>query len=251
MPESEMEIRNEAGERLDITFHPGERVGNLVLLGHGVTGNKDRPLLVAVAQGLSRLGWPCMRFSFSGNGESEGSFEESTIHKEVGDLEALIRSVTLEKRIAYVGHSMGAAVGVLTAKKNLHIQCLVSLAGMVRTAEFVEREFGDVEVGEGCMWEDEQFPLSHKFDRDLREIGDVLDCAATVMQPWLLIHGADDDVVPVSDSEAAYDAARCEKKLCVIPGEGHSFSDESYQSIVNSIADWLDATIGAEGISAV
>lgn len=248
MSQSALEIRNDKGEKLDITFHPGEKLDRLVLLGHGVTGNKDRPLLVALAKGLAQRGWPCMRFSFSGNGDSEGVFEEATISKGVRDLEALIGSVSLEKRIAYVGHSMGAAIGVKTAEKNLHIQCLVSLAGMVRTAEFVDREFGDVEPGKGSMWGDEEFPLSVEFDKDLRQIGDVMGSATKVMQPWLFVHGEEDDVVPVADSDAAYEIARCEKKLCVIPGEGHSFSDESYASVVRAIGDWLDQAFGDPGI---
>ncbi len=244
MSQSALEIRNEVGEKLDVSFHPGERLGNLVLLGHGVTGNKDRPLLMALAEGLSRRGWPCMRFSFSGNGNSEGDFEDATITKGRSDLESLIRSVSMEKRIAYIGHSMGAAIGALTAEKNLHIQCLVSLAGMVNTAAFVEREFGDVVPGEGCMWGEEEFPLSKQFNEDLREIGDTLASAAKVMQPWLFVHGEDDDVVPKSDSDEAYAAARCVKKLCAIPGEGHAFSDESYPTIVATVADWLEARLG-------
>ena len=43
-------IRNPQGERLDYTYHPG--IGEaVVVLGHGVTGNKDRPFVVALAEG--------------------------------------------------------------------------------------------------------------------------------------------------------------------------------------------------------
>lgn len=238
------EIRNEAGERLDVSFHGGTRLDALVVLGHGVTGNKDRPLLRAVASGLAAKGWPCLRFSFSGNGGSEGRFEDSTITKGVGDLAAVMATVPQEKRIAYVGHSMGAAVGVLTARKRMSPQVLVSLAGMVRTADFLEREFGEVVPGEGCMWGEEGCPLSRVFAEDLRGIGDVLGAAGELMQPWLLIHGTDDDVVPVKDSKDAYAVARCEKRLVELPGEGHSFGEESYQQIVNSIDAWLRVCFG-------
>lgn len=45
------EIRNRHGERLDYTFHAGEAGGkNIVVLGHGVTGNKDRPFVVALGE---------------------------------------------------------------------------------------------------------------------------------------------------------------------------------------------------------
>jgi uncharacterized protein len=237
-------IKNGNGETLDVSFQGGTRLDAIVILGHGVTGNKDRPLLKAIAKGLAAKGWPCLRFSFSGNGDSEGNFEDSTITKEMEDLAAVMKTVPQEKRIAYVGHSMGAAVGVLTANKRMSLQTLVSLAGMVRTADFLDREFGDVVPGEGNMWDEEGCPLSTTFANDMRHIGDVLDEAAEVVQPWLFIHGADDDVVPVADSRDAFAVAKCEKRLIEIPGEGHSFSEESYQQIINAIDSWLKQSFG-------
>ena len=86
------EIRNRHGEQLDYTFHEGERVSPkyIVVLGHGVTGNKDRPFVVALGEGLAAAGIPALRFSFSGNGGSEGKFTDSTISKEVEDLGAVL-----------------------------------------------------------------------------------------------------------------------------------------------------------------
>ncbi len=107
------EIRNEHGERLDYTYHKGS--GNrIVVIGHGVTGNKDRPALIALAEGLAEAGISTLRFSFSGNGESEGEFIDSTITKEVSDLGSVFDALGNYK-ICYVGHSMGGAVGVLRA----------------------------------------------------------------------------------------------------------------------------------------
>ena len=73
---------NRHGERLDVSFHHGDKNDRLVILGHGVTGDKDRPLLVAVAEGLAAAGWSCLRMSFAGNGHSEGDFRAATISKE-------------------------------------------------------------------------------------------------------------------------------------------------------------------------
>ena len=206
------QIRNQQGERLDVAFHGGTKMGALIVLGHGVTGNKDRPLLVAVAEGLAARGWPCLRISFSGNGNSEGKFVDSTITKEIGDLSAVLATVPQEKRIAYIGHSMGAAVGVLTASRRMDIQALVSLAGMTHTAEFVTREFGEVEPGKGFMWDEEDCPLSEAYVEDLKSIGNTLEAAAEINQPWLLIHGTEDDVVPLKDSLDAFSAAKCSKQ---------------------------------------
>lgn len=238
------QITNPQGERLDIAFHGGTKLGTLVVLGHGVTGNKDRPLLIALAEGLAAKGWPCLRLSFSGNGESEGKFEESTISKEIEDLSAVLATVPQEKRIAYIGHSMGAAVGVLTASRRMDIQALVSLAGMTHTADFVAREFGDLEPGKGCMWDEEDCPLSVAFVDDLKSIGDTLNAASQTNQPWLLIHGTTDDVIPLKDSQDAFHAAKCRKELLEIPGAGHVFEEESYPRIVGAVDDFLNSCLG-------
>lgn len=236
---TDSEIRNRSGERIDHTFHPGNRADALVILGHGVTGNKDRPHLVALAEGLAARGWPCLRISFSGNGGSEGRFQDSCITKETGDLQAVLDAVPDTAKAAYVGHSMGGAVGVLTAARDLRIRALVSLAGMTRTADFVQREFAGVTPGDGFMWEDANFPLSSTYVDDLRLIGDTVSAAEAVTQPWLLIHGDADDVVPIQDGRDAFDAATGEKEFLALPGAGHSFDEESYPKIVEAVDRWL------------
>ena len=77
------EIKNGHGERLDYSFHGGEG-DRIVVIGHGVTGNKDRPALVALAEGLAEAGISALRFSFSGNGESEGGVYGFHYHKRGG-----------------------------------------------------------------------------------------------------------------------------------------------------------------------
>ena len=244
---TDCEIRNRSGERIDHHFHPGTRADALVILAHGVTGNMDRPHLVALADGLAARGWPCLRISYSGNGGSEGRFEDSCITKEIGDLQAVLDAVPDTAKAAYVGHSMGGAVGVLTAARDLRIRALISLAGMTHTAAFVQREFGDVTPGQGCMWDDENCPLSETYVDDLNSINDTLSAAEAVTQPWLLIHGEADDLVPVQDSRDALAAAICEKQILEIAGAGHSFDEANYPELVAAVDGWLTLSFGEVG----
>lgn len=237
-------IENSSGEKLDITFHPGAKRDSLVILGHGLTGNKDRPLLVALAEGLSARGWPCMRISFSGNGQSGGRFEDATITKEVGDLQAVLDAVPDWVRVAYAGHSMGSAVGVLTAAVDLRIRALVSLAGMAHPAAFYEREFGDLIPGKDCMWEEADCPLSEAFAADMKNIGSIIPAAASITQPWLIIHGSADDLVPLQDSKDALAAAVSRKQFLEIENAGHTFDETSYPRIIDVFDGWLTAHFG-------
>lgn len=233
------EFRNGHGEKLDTAFHPGTKDGVLIVLGHGVTGNKDRPLLVSVAESLASRGWPCLRMSFSGNGLSEGDFRESTITKECDDLRAVLDALPEETKIAYIGHSMGCAVGVKVATEEPRIKVLVSLAGMVRTKDFCNAEFGNVTPDKGNMWDEPECPLSRKFVDDMKSIGDLFDDVGQISIPWLLLHGTADDVVLIQDSRDAYDTAEEPKRLIEITGAGHSFDEMSYPQVNAEVADWL------------
>lgn len=240
---NDLELTNRAGERLDHTFHPGTTEGVLVILAHGLSGNKDRPLLLALADGLSARGWPCLRISYSGNGASGGDFTESCPTKEIADLQAVLDLVPRDVRVAYIGHSMGAAVGVLTAARDPRIHGLVSLAGMTDTTGFLKREFSELTPGAGFMWDDESLPYSQVFADDLTQIENTLSAAEAVTQPWLLIHAADDDLVPIQDGKDAFAKAGGEKSWLEIPQAGHSFDEASYPQLIEAIDAWLKTSV--------
>ncbi len=229
-------IRNPSGEALDYTFHAGaQSERRIAVLGHGVTGNKDRPFVVALAEGLAAAGIHALRFSFAGNGASEGRFADATISKEVADLGAVL-SVLDGYSVCYVGHSMGGAVGVLS--RDERIDRLVSLAGMVHTRAFAEREFGAEVPDEGCMWDDPDCPLSQAYMDDMAQIDTVVGRGAEIAVPWLLIHGSEDDVVPMADAHDIVARAGGNAELVVIDGADHVFS-EHVQVMVERVVGWL------------
>ena len=235
------EIRNEHGERLDYTFHEGEG-DRIVIIGHGVTGNKDRPALIALAEGLAAACISALRFSFSGNGESEGAFIDSTITKEVADLGSIIDALN-DYKVCYVGHSMGGAVGVLCAATDERIQVLVSLAGMVHTKAFAEREFGEVTPDEGFMWDEPDCPLSQVYMDDMATIDSVAKRASKFGGPWLLVHGTEDDIVPIEDSHDILQFANEPTELLELPGVDHVFSDDGAVVMVQKVVEWIDRNL--------
>ncbi|HEX6211448.1 MAG TPA: alpha/beta fold hydrolase [Methylomirabilota bacterium] len=238
-------IRNGRGERLDAALHlphpgsPEAAPADLVLIGHGVTGSKDRPWLEALGDALAAAGLAALRFSFAGNGDSEGRFEEATLAKEVGDLGSVLDAVTAwgVGRLAYAGHSMGGAIGVLRAADDPRIASLVSLAGMVHVHAFMKRQFGHLQLGDpmldkpGCPW-------TRSLADDAARIGSVLPQAARLEIPWLLVHGDADELVPLADAFDARAAAGGRPDLVVLPGVDHRFTGAVPQ-LVDAVVPWL------------
>lgn len=239
------EIRNKQGERIDHSFHPGApEKRNIVVIGHGVTGNKDRPFIVTLADGLAKAGIAALRVSFSGNGASEGAFADSTVSKEVDDLGAVLDKLG-GWRVAYAGHSMGGAVGVIRASSDSRIQFLISLAGMVHTHAFAQREFGGVTPGEGFMWDEPACPFSKAYIDDMARIGSVVDKAPRIKVPWLLIHGTEDDVVPLQDSLDICAKANEPRQLVQLAGASHVFAGDHTALMVERVVGWLKAQFAA------
>ncbi|MBX3748259.1 MAG: alpha/beta hydrolase [Verrucomicrobiae bacterium] len=233
------ELRNHRGQRLDFSLHPGRPDhGTLVVVGHGVTGNKDRPLLITLADRLAGAGVSVLRFSFAGNGASEGRFEDCTLSTEVDDLGAILDALP-GWNVGYAGHSMGAAVGVLRARMDPRLRFLISLAGMVHTAAFAEREFGTVTPGVGCMWDKPECPLSPAYVEDMNRVGSVIEAAREIEVPWLLVHGVVDDVVPVQDSRDLMAIGGSSRRLVELPEADHVFSDAHAEAMADAVVSWI------------
>ena len=242
MPPFPSTLQNHLGERLDFTLHrsPDPRAP-LAIIGHGVTGHKDRPLLITVAETLAAHGITALRLSFAGNGASDGRFGESVVTKEVQELGAVIDALGITP-VGYIGHSMGAAVGVLRASEDHRIKFLVSLAGIAHTAAFASRQFGAVEAGHGWMWDKPECPLSHAYMDDMKGIGSVVEAARRIRVPWLLVHGSADELVPPTDSRDLHQAAP-HSTLKEVEGADHRFSDAYGPPVARDIVQWIKAQL--------
>lgn len=242
---------NRHGQKLDYRFHEAAAPvdpSHLVLIGHGLTANLDRPFLKALAEGLAAGGFHALRFSWSGNGASEGEFRESCISREVDDLGSIIDTVTANGyTVSYAGHSMGGAVGVLRASMDSRIRRLISLAGMVETTRFLETEFAGVTPDAGNMWDEPDFPLSFIFANDLRAIGSTMAAAHNIAVPFLMIHGTQDDLVPVEEARALFKSGAGNPGSLIEMDTDHVFSGDATTTMVAEVLHWLTASAEGQG----
>ncbi|MEO0652008.1 MAG: alpha/beta hydrolase, partial [Planctomycetota bacterium] len=180
----------------------------------------------------------------SGNGDSEGDFEDSCPTKESADLGSVLDAVEEAAEelaipeVVYVGHSMGAAVGVLRTSRDPRIARLVSLGGMVHTAAFAERKFGHQQPGD-LMWDKPACPISQPFLDDMREVDSVLPLAPDLTLPWLLVHGDADTVVPPEESTEIAAKAGGAARVVLLEGVDHVFGDAGSQ-MAEAVVRWLE-----------
>lgn len=244
------EIRNARGERIDHAFHAADGDGpsapgtstppaTVVVIGHGVTSHWDRPWQTELSVALAREGIASLLVSYAGNGNSEGRFEDVTPTKEAADLGSVLDALQAwgVRRLAYAGHSMGGAVGILRASTDARVEALVSLAGMFHVDAFMRRTFGHLPYGglmldkPGCVW-------NRALEADAARLGSLHAAAAAITVPWLLVHGDADELVPLQDAIDAQAAAGGRPELVTMPGVDHRFTD-AIDTMTSVVAPWV------------
>ena len=75
-------------------------------------------------------------------------------------------------------------------------------------------------------------------------IGGSSQVGADVAVPWLLVHGTEDDVVPLEDSRDIV-AGAPHASLLELPGAGHVFSDTATTPMIDSVVPWVRDQMGA------
>ena len=207
----------------------------LVIVCHGFSGNKESGgTAVAMADRLASRGFETLLFDFTGCGESEGSWGEITLTRQVEDLGAVVdwaRSQGYGK-IILNGRSFGGATVLAYGAADRQIAAVCTWAAVARPLELFLRLFGEALSLEGDGADKRVFPaesgsayLRRQFFQDLQGYN-LPKCAARIApRPLLLFHGTADRVVPISDAHLLFDSAGEPKELKVIEGADHRFSE--------------------------
>ena len=192
------------GVRLHGWFVPGE--GEVTWLWfHGNGGNishrlEDLTLL------HTHLGVKIFLFDYRGYGRSEGRASERGTYRDArGALDyVLSRQDICPRKIVYFGRSLGAAVAVWLATQH-------QPSGLILESPFASvKDMAKIAFPHLPLY----LLVHNKYD-SLSRIGK-LSC------PLLILHGDEDQIVPISQGRKLYDAARGPKSFYVIPGAAHN-----------------------------
>jgi len=201
---SDMTIETEDGQRLHGWWIPARSpAAGHILFCHGNAGNVgDR---VAHASLLCARGFDVLLFDYRGYGHSSGRpSEEGTYRDARAALACLLEQPNVDAaRVFYLGESLGGAVAVDLALER-------PPAGLVLLSAFTSvRELGRLHYPflPASLLPD-AYPTARRI-HDLRA-------------PLLVLHGDRDEIVPLSQGRALFDAAPGPKRMHVFPGVGHN-----------------------------
>lgn len=194
-----------------------------------------------LAQRLSAdAGWAVLTFNFRGAGDSPGDFSLG------GWLEDVRAAIDHMWRVAEIdgvwvaGFSTGGSLALCAAGEDERVRGAAAFAAPVDFDDwasdprrFLEhaREIGVVRT--------KGFPENlDAWARELREIRPLSLIGKIPPRPVLIVHGSDDEVVPLMDARALADAADGEVELRVLSGAGHRLRHDPRAVAV--LLGWLD-----------
>ncbi len=240
-------FNSDSGFKLYGLLHlPRSKKNTGVVIAHGFTGHKDANFIPELADNLESSGFTVLRFDFSGNGESEGKFEEGTWTKFALDLYSAIEFLKQEqrlKRIVVIGFSMGGAISIIEYVKFQNFHRLVLLAPALKpaTERFIKMAWDQIEQKGFVEFEDvkgRKWRLNRDYFED-RERYDLLKLARKVDIPVLIVVGSKDDTVSIDAIKEFHSQMPLKRRLHIVEGENHVFHN-SVESFWSFIIDFLN-----------
>ncbi len=169
---------------IDLPAAPGERP--TVVICHGFKGFMEWGFFPYLATLLAQRGFVAIRFNLSGTGMQPGDELADLLAVLAATGETLAPGRVDRRRLGLFGHGRGGGDAILAAARSPwrdRVRALVTWAAIADA---------------------DRFPPA-------------------LRAAWLIVHGADDETVPVEEGRRLAGRAGGEKELRVIPGASHTF----------------------------
>jgi putative redox protein len=248
-------------EKVSFPGSHGQLSGNLqipegeirggVVLAHCFTCSKTYKITRNLATGIEAGGFVVLRFDFTGIGESEGDFADTSVTTYVTDIEAAAQYMQRRSfgSCVMVGHSLGGAAVLLAAGKVPTVKAVVTVAAPA-TADHLRHVFTDQDVEHALATGSVEvkiagrtFNISAEFFHDLERHG-TLDHVTALGRPLLVVHGTADRIVAIEESERIFAAARQPRWFAAIPTADHLFTRQDHvEKAARTIVGFLDAVL--------
>jgi len=238
---------NSRGQRLAGLFYACSALESALIVCHGFSGSKEGGgRALRMAEYLARPGMGVLLFDFSGNGESEGFFADTTLSGQMDDLESAANWCLRAgaKRLAGMGRSFGGITLLCQSAEDSRFEAVCTWATPIYPLAlfhgFLREQSGDrlILAGEGGTIE-----LNKAFLEDLSS-HDVEVCVRKIPpRPILIVHGEQDEVVSPKEAEVIRKAAASSSHLHMIQDADHRFSS-GVEKVWELCRDWLEKSFG-------
>lgn len=221
-----------------------------VIISHCFTCSKQTLTTARLARALAQGGIACLRFDFTGLGDSEGSFADSTFHSMVEDVvcAADFLAQHYQPAQALIGHSMGGTASLVASQLARNsLSALRSLVTLASPAEpqHVLHHFGEamplLRQGEMAQIEvaGQLYPVKPAFVEDV-ESCDMRAKMQNCRLPILALSATNDQLVAADAAQAIVTYTQAEHELIQIESADHLFSDRAHaQQLADTVLDWL------------
>ena len=215
------------------------------IFAHCFTCSKNLNAVKHISRSLTSNGIAVMRFDFTGLGESQGDFADTSFSSNVDDLVAAIRFLeeNYELPKILVGHSLGGAAVLFAASRVPEIEAIVTV-GAPSDPEHVQHLFaetieeiqekGQAEVNLGGR----PFTIKKKFIDDLKNRS-ATEVIKGLRRPLLVMHSPQDTTVGIENASNIYTAAHHPKSFISLDGADHLLTSKEDSIYVGDvIASW-------------
>ena len=246
-------------------YPPGEaKLG--VVLAHCFTCSKNLKASANISRALTDAGFAVLRFDFTGLGQSEGEFAETTFSSNVDDLLAAARFLEQEHEppAVLVGHSLGGTA-VLQAARDIPSAVAAATIGSPADPAHVEHLFADSRDEMAARGHAEvrlggrPFTIRQQFLDDLGR-HDLPASIGGLRKALLVMHAPLDATVEIDNASALFAAAKHPKSFVSLDTADHLLTrDEDSLYAGQVLAAWssrylpavsADASLPAEGDAA-
>jgi alpha/beta superfamily hydrolase len=209
------------GQNISGILHLPERESpSCVIASHGLLSSKNSEKYIALGERISEAGMAMLRFDFRGIGESEGRIEDDTVSRRIIDLGAAIDFIRsrrdLGNRIGLLGSSLGGYVSLIKASMDKEIGVVVIWA-----TPFHLDNLKSNKGAEGHPLPDEAFFKDLPKHRLSPLLPKVSNC--------LVIHGEEDELVPVDQAWEIFHSLSAPKEIHVIEGADHRLTQPAHR----------------------
>ena len=247
MTRSKVEFTNGHGQTLAgmLELPASEKPRAMALFAHCFTCGKDIVAASRIGRALAKHGIGVLRFDFTGLGNSDGDFGNTSFSSNIEDL--LSAAVFLETHYQaprmIIGHSLGGAAVLAAAHRMVSVEAVATI-GAPATADHVQHLFDGKANEIRELGEAEVALAGRKFNVKSQMLDDLVqwntpDHIGNLRKALLIFHSPIDQVVDISEAATIYQAAKHPKSFISLDDADHLLSkavDAEY--VADTLVAW-------------